>query len=138
MDVNSDIVTRSFDDDDFSDTLDIFIKEIQNKNYRVVKIVNVDNVKNRTNLVKDLKVGFDRYKIIEICNLFSCNEIISADLRAGVFMPQRFAMYQRLNDKKVYISYLKPTSFARLFGSGTMLEVAGRIERDIVAILDEL
>lgn len=136
MDINSDIVTTEFEKVDFDDLMDILTKEIELKNYRIIRVINIDNVKTRKNLVKDLVVGFVHYKIIEFCNLFSCNEIVSADLRAGVFMPQRFAVYQPLNDKSVYVSYLKPTAFAGLFESKRMLKTAIRLDKEMRDVVE--
>ncbi len=129
--VASDIVTVSFKDVKFDELLENLVKAAQLKNYRITKIVSVDNIKERKNLVKDLRIGFKHYKIVEICNLFKCNDLISSDLRAGVFMPVRFAVYQKAGGKTVDVSYLKPTAFARLFGSERMAKVAGQLERDM-------
>lgn len=137
IEINSDIVTVSFPDIEFSELLDNLVKETQLKNYRITKIVNVDNIGMRENLVKDLKIGFKHYKIVEICNLFNCNDLISADLRAGVFMPVRFAVYQASAKEPVRVSYLKPTAFASLFGSKKIDEVAALLESDMKAIIEE-
>ena len=137
INANSDIVTVSFPDIEFSELLDNLVKETQLKNYRVTKIVNVDNIGMRENLVKDLKIGFKHYKIVEICNLFNCNDLISADLRAGVFMPVRFAVYQASAKEPVRVSYLKPTAFASLFDSKKMMETANKLGKDMEAIIEE-
>lgn len=132
MDANRDIVTKKIKDIVFQEVVDNIVKESELKNYRVVKVVNVDNIKDRRKLVKNIKIGFRSYKIVEICNLFTCNDIISSDLRAGVFMPARFAVYEQLDDDAVYISFLKPTAIARLFGSGArMMETATKMEKDM-------
>jgi len=131
MNIGSDIVTVSFKDVKFDELLENLVKAAQLKNYRITKIVSVDNIKERKNLVKDLKIGFKHYKIVEICNLFKCNDLISSDLRAGVFMPVRFAVYQKAGAETVDVSYLKPTAFARLFASERMAKVAGQLERDM-------
>jgi len=136
MNADKDIVTVKLDGESFDDFMEDIKKEIQLKNYRVVKVINVDNIKMRRNLVNNLEIGFKSYKIIEICNLFTCNEIISADLRAGVFMPQRLALYERLDVPGVFVSYLKPTAVARLFTSKKMMVAAGKMEKDIEEILD--
>jgi len=136
MNADNDIVTGKFESESFEDFMEDITKEIQLKNYRIVKIINVDNIKMRRNLVSDLEIGFKNYKVIEFCNLFICNEMISADLRAGVFMPQKFAVYERLDGKDVFVSYLKPTAVARLFGSKKMMKAAGKMENDMKEILE--
>ena len=131
MDINKDIVTHVIQKADFGEIIENLIKEAQLKNYRVVKIVNVDNIKEKAALVDKLSIGFQYYKIIEICNLMNCNEVVSSDLRAGVFMPVRLAVYQPKNKNAIHISYLKPTAFAALFQPRTMMKVAKQLERDL-------
>ncbi len=135
MDSNSDIVTLSFQDVGFDEFLADLVKATQVANYRVVKIVNVDNIHMRKNLDPNLKIGFKHYKIVEICNLMNCNEIISSDLRAGVFMPVRFCVYQPNKSDEVFVSYLKPLAVARLFESKRMTKAAKGVENDMAEII---
>ena len=137
MNANRDIVTVSFPDVTFDELLDNLVKGAQLQNYRITKIVNVDNIQMRENMQKDLKIGFIHYKIVGVCNLFYCNDVVSADLRAGVFMPVRFAVYQKSNKEPVRVSYLKPTAFASLFESKEMKEAAVKIGKDMEAIIEE-
>lgn len=131
MDINKDIVTHIIKKADFNEILETLTKEAQLRNYRVVKIVNVDRIKERASIISGLNIGFDHYKIIEICNLMNCNEIVSSDLRAGVFMPVRLAVYVPKNKKEIHISYFKPTTFAALFKSNAMMKVAKQLESDL-------
>jgi uncharacterized protein (DUF302 family) len=78
-----------------------------------------------------ISIGFQHYKIIEMCNLINCNEVVSSDLRAGVFMPVRLVVYQPKNENTIYISYLKPTAFAALFQPRAMMKVAKQLEMDL-------
>ena len=137
MNANRDIITKSFPDVKFDELLDNLVKGAQLQNYRVVKIVNVDNIQMRENMQKGLVIGFIHYKIVEVCNLFYCNDIVSADLRAGVFMPARFAVYQKSEKEPVRVSYLKPTSFAKLFESKKMSDTANKLDKDMEAIIEE-
>ena len=137
MDVNRDIVTTTFPDVKFDELLDNLVKATQLQNYRITKIVNVDNILMRENMRKGVKVGFKHYKIVEICNLYHCSAVVSADLRAGVFMPVRFAVYQKSEKEPVSVSYLKPTAFAELFEPKEMLETAVKIGKDMETIIEE-
>ncbi len=137
MNINSDIVTTRFQDVGFDELLEDLTKEVEFKNYLITRIVNVDNIKERQKLVKDIKIGFTRYKILEFCNLMNCNEVVSSDLRAGVFMPVRFAVYQPLGENAVYVSYLKPTALARLFGSKRMIKATKQLEEDMSDVVEE-
>lgn len=131
MDINKDIITHVIQKADFSDIIENLVKESQLRNYRIVKIVNVDNIKDRIGVIDNLRIEFQHYKVIEICNLMTCNDIVSSDLRAGVFMPVRLAVYQPKNEDAIHVSYLKPTAFAALFRSKAMMKVAKQLERDL-------
>lgn len=136
MDISSDIVTVSFADIKYDELIDNLVKAAQLKNYRVTKIVNVDHIKDQKDYVEDFTIPFEHYKIVEICNLVYCNKVIASDFLAGVFMPVRFVVYRPNADKQIYVSYLKPTAFARLFKSKQMDEIAQVMEKDMIAITD--
>ena len=136
MDADSAIVTVEFEDEEFQDLLDDLLKEIELQNYKVLKVANVDNIKERTGIAKDINIVYQYYKIVEFCNLFTCSEMASADARAGVFLPQRFAMYQRLDEDTIYVSYLRPTAIAELLDSGQMMVAARQIEREMNDIIE--
>ena len=138
VNASQDIVDKTFLTDNFSELLEDLITEIKARNYRVTRINNIDNIYQRLEAGIDVSIGFKHYKIVEFCNLNSCSELISADLRAGVFMPVRFILYQALEAPTSHISFLKPTAFANLFDSETLHKVARQIEEDMLSVLDEL
>ena len=136
MDAESDIVTHEFDEYEFDDLLDSLVKEIELANYRIVKIASVDNIKERVGIVKDLKIAYTYYKIIEFCNLFTCSEMAAADGRAGVFLPQRFALYKPVDETTIYLSYLKPSAVARFFGSDRMMKTAKKLDEEMNDVIE--
>jgi uncharacterized protein (DUF302 family) len=138
VNVNQDIVERQFKTKTFDGVLDDLVTEIEALNYRVTRISHIDNIYDRRKAGINVTIGFERYKIVEFCNLNSCSELISADLRAGVFMPVRFIVYQKHEETTVHIAFLKPTTFARLFGSESLMQVATQIERDMNSVLEEI
>jgi uncharacterized protein (DUF302 family) len=135
LDINKDIVTKKIDDLVFSEVLENVKKAVELKNYRIAKVVNVDNIFERLKGAEKARVAYKYYKIVEICNLFTCNEIISADLRAGVFMPIRITVYEPKDEEAVYVSFLKPTAFAELFSSPKMKAAALKLEKDLHYVL---
>ncbi len=140
MDPDSAIVTIEFEEVEFEDLLDSLIKEIELKNYRVLKVANVDNIKDRVGLTKDLEIVYSHYKIIEFCNLFTCSAMTVADSRAGVFLPQRFALYKRVDETLIELSYLKPTAVAKFFGSKEMMKTAIILDtemNDVISAIEE-
>ena len=84
------------------------------------------------------KMRFKHYKIIEFCNLNSCAEMMSSDMRSGVFMPVKFIAYQGVNDSKAHVSYLRATSFAALFSAKGVMDVAIDLEKDMDDVLEEI
>ena len=138
MDISEDIVTRKFSGMSFDEVLEYLVQEVKDRNYLITRINNIDNIHERLNgdVAKNLK--FKLYKIVEFCNLESCSQLISTDLKAGVFMPVKFAVYQSDNQEQVLISFLKPTSFASIFNSERMTRFAEILEKDMYDILDEI
>ena len=138
MDISEDIVTRKFSGMSFDEVLEYLVQEVKDRNYLITRINNIDNIHERLNgdVAKNLKFKF--YKIVEFCNLESCSQLISTDLKAGVFMPVKFAVYQSDNQEQVFISFLKPTAFSSIFNSEGMTRIAETLEKDMYEILDEI
>ena len=138
IDVGEDIVTRTFEYESFDELLDDLAREIEVRNYRVTRIYDIDNIFEQPERGIDATITFERYKIVEFCNLGSCAELISQDLRAGVFMPVRFVVYRKAGTSDVSISFLKPSAFARRFDSPRLGALATDLERDMTDVVDEL
>jgi uncharacterized protein (DUF302 family) len=138
MNVDQDIVDRQYLSENFDELLDDLVKEIKAHNNRITRINHIDNIYDRLEAGIDVTIGFKHYKIVEFCNLNNCSELISADLRAGVFMPVSFVVYQKIEEATVHIGFLKPTAFARLFDSIPLMQVATRIEEGMVDVLEEM
>ena len=138
MDISEDIVTRNFSGMSFDEVLEYLVQEVKDRNYLITRINNIDNIHERLNgdVAKNLK--FKLYKIVEFCNLESCSQLISTDLKAGVFMPVKFAVYQSHIQEQVFISFLKPTAFSSIFNSEGMTRIAETLEKDMYEILDEI
>ncbi|MFC1664805.1 DUF302 domain-containing protein [Pseudomonadota bacterium] len=133
-----DIVVRQFEDVEFVELVDDLSREIKQRNYRVTRINNIDNIHDRKLLNAGTDVNFLHYKIIEFCNLNSCAALISEEQLSGVFMPVRFSVYQSKNSRHIKAAFLKPTAFARLFTNAPLQNIAKELEQDMIAVLDEL
>ena len=138
MVVDQDVVTESYDVDDFDDFLEDLVTEIELRNYRVTRINHIDNVLDQEERGLSTRMRFKHYKIVEFCNLNSCAEMMSADLLAGVFMPVKFIVYQGLEDSQVSISFLRPSSFAKLFSAQGVMDAARDIEGDMNDVMEEI
>ncbi len=138
MNINDDIVTRSFEAEDFDELLSDLVSEIEVRNYRITRINHIDNVLDQKERGLSSKMRFKHYKIVEFCNLNSCAEMMSSDMLAGVFMPVRFIAYQGVKDRNVKVSFLRPTSFAALFDAKGVRDIAVDLENDMNDVLQEL
>ncbi len=138
MNVNQDIVDRQFQTESFDLLLSDLVTEIEALNYSVTRISHIDNIYDRREAGIDVTIGFKRYKIVEFCNLNNCSALISADLRSGVFMPVRYVVYSRVDEPTVHIAFLKPTAFATIFHSESLMRVATQIEEDMNNVLEEM
>ena len=139
MNVNQDIVKRSYPTDHFDQFLEDFLTEIQARNYRITRVNHIDNIFDREEAGIEITARFRHYKIIEFCNLNSCSELISGDLLSGVFMPVRFVVYQVEEEENVvHVAFLDPNAFARLFHSPSLSQVAEELSRDMTDVLAEM
>jgi uncharacterized protein (DUF302 family) len=136
--IDEDVVTHSYDVDDFDDLLNDLISEIEVRNYRVTRINHIDNVLEQKERGLSTTMRFTHYKIVEFCNLNSCAQMMSADLLSGVFMPVKFIAYQGVGDRQVYVSFLRPTRFAALFSAPGVMDVAVNLEKDMDSVLEEM
>ena len=138
MNIDGDIVTRSYDVSSFDVLLNDLIAEIEVRNYRVTRINHIDNVLEQPERGLSTRMNFKHYKIVEFCNLNSCAEMMSADMLAGVFMPVKFIVYQGAGEQKPRVSFLRPTRFAALFSSSAVMDIAAELEKDMNGVLDEI
>jgi uncharacterized protein (DUF302 family) len=136
--IDEDVVTHSYDVDDFDDLLNDLISEIEVRNYRVTRITHIDNVLEQKERGLSTTMRFKHYKIVEFCNLNSCAQMVSADLLSGVFMPVKFIAYQGVGDRQAYVSFLRPTRFAALFSAPGVMDVAVNLEKDMDSVLEEM
>jgi len=138
MDVSKDIVTKQFSGIEFDEVLEYLIEEVKARNYLITRINNIDNIHERLNENTAIEVRFKFYKIVEFCNLESCSQLISSNLLAGVFMPVKYIVYQPQNEENIFISFLKPTSFASIFYSKRLIGIAEILEKDMYEVLEEI
>ena len=53
-------------------------------------------------------------------------------------MPLRFVVYRKPGEDVDFVSFLRPTAFARPFDSVRLTEVAAALERDMNDVLEEM
>ena len=138
MNIEGDIVTREYEDQDFDELLGDLLSEIELRNYSVTRINHIDNVLSQKERGLSSAMTFKRYKIVEFRNLNSCSEMLSSHRLSGVFMPARFIVHQGVDETGIHVSFLRPTSFAELFSSAGVKTIAVDLEKDMHDVLAEL
>ena len=138
INIGTDIITRTFEAESFDELLDDLAREIEVRNYRVTRIYDIDNIFEQTERGIGYSIPFERYKIVEFCNLGSCAQLISQEMLAGVFMPLRFIVYLESGANGASIAFLRPSAFARQFDSLPLAATAATLEADMTEVLDEL
>ena len=136
MSLREDIVHRTFQSEDFDLLLDGLVAEIETRNYRVTKIYDIDNIYDRQEQGIEVTIGFKRYKIVDFCNLTTCNELISTNLLAGVFMPARYAVFQAKDNARIDIAFVKPVALMRPFGSEPLTKAAAKLTEDMISVIE--
>lgn len=138
MNIDGDVVTKSFATVEFDVLLEDLVAEIELRNYRVTRINHIDNVLEQSERGLSDSMSFKHYKIVEFCNLNSCARMMSADALSGVFMPVKFIAYQGGDETGVSVSFLRPTRFAALFSAPRVMEIATALEKDMNDVLEEI
>lgn len=138
MNIDGDVVTKSFATENFDLLIEDLVVEIELKNYRVTRINHIDNVLEQTERGLSASMNFEHYKIVEFCNLNSCARMMSADRLSGVFMPVKFIAYQSVGETRPSVSFLRPTRFAALFSAPRVMAIASELEKDMSDVLEEI
>ena len=82
INIGTDIITRTFEAESFDELLDDLAREVEVRNYRITRIYDIDNIFEQTERGIDYSIPFERYKIVEFCNLGSCAQLISQEMLA--------------------------------------------------------
>jgi len=138
MNIDGDVVTRTYATEDFDVLLQDLVAEIEIRNYRVTRVYHIDNVLEQTERGLSTSLNFKHYKIVEFCNLNSCAQMMSADMLSGVFMPVKFIAYQGSGEARPSVSFLRPTRFAALFSAPQVMAIASELEKDMTDVLEEI
>jgi len=93
-------------------------------------IVNELNLADKIN--EELKINFDDYQMLGVCNLKFAQEILSQEKGAGLFLPCKVVIYKDNNATKVEMQ--RPTFMSEFFYSKHIESVTDKIE----VMLDEI
>jgi uncharacterized protein (DUF302 family) len=81
--------------------------------------------------------GFARepLKIVEVCNAKYANEVLKANVRVALMLPCPIVVYSE--GGKTFISTMKPSAIAEFYPNDKIREVAGEVEKAVLAIVNE-
>lgn len=81
--------------------------------------------------------GFARepLKIVEVCNAKYANEVLKADVKIALMLPCPISVYAE--GGKTFISTMLPSVLADFFPDAKIRDVAGEVEKAVLAIVDE-
>ncbi|MBC7544310.1 MAG: DUF302 domain-containing protein [Candidatus Sericytochromatia bacterium] len=80
--------------------------------------------------------GFERapYSIVEICQASMAWEVLEVEIHAGLMLPCKISVYTASGQTR--ISALRPALMAMLFPGSGLEDLAERIDKDVIAIVD--
>lgn len=99
------------------------------KNYRVVRIQNLDN-----GFVPEARES-DKTVIIYFCNFRQLNDALAIDPRVGLFLPCRVTVTER--DHKVQVSAVNPLTLSKLFNNDELERICSKMADIYHEILEE-
>ncbi len=81
--------------------------------------------------------GFERepVTIIEMCNAKHASQVLAADINIGLMLPCPVMVYERSGE--VFIATMRPSLIGAFFPEAGIDEIAGEVETQIRAIVDE-
>ncbi len=74
-------------------------------------------------------------RVIDVCNPQAASQALGHDMRASVVLPCRISIYSDGNGST--LATVNPTDIMRATGLAGVEQLAGEIEREIVAIINE-
>lgn len=85
---------------------------------------------------KEKELPFDdQYQILEVCNPKEAHRVVSAERRAGYFLPCKLAVYTE--DGQTKIGMPRPTSLIGLVEDDKLKQVALDVERQLVDVIEK-
>lgn len=76
----------------------------------------------------------NNFMILEVCNPHKANEVLSAHIEVGYFLPCKVVVYEK--DGEVFIGTVKPGMLIGLMGYDDLDEVANEVENVLVEAID--
>ncbi|QHS21503.1 DUF302 domain-containing protein [Virgibacillus sp. MSP4-1] len=75
------------------------------------------------------------YKVLEVCNPFEAERVLSQNQMVGYFLPCKIVVYEE--EGRTNIGLPRPTSLIQLANDDSLKELAGDIERRLISCIDK-
>ena len=76
----------------------------------------------------------NNFKILEVCNPQKANEVLSAHIDIGYFLPCKMVVYEKNNE--VFIGTAKPEMLIGMMGYGDLGNVATDVQNILIEAID--
>lgn len=115
--------------DDLATVIDNIKRAAQGKNFRLIRVQNLDNG------FVDEKAESGKEVIIYFCNFKLLNQALKVDSRVGLFLPCRITAYEQ--DGKVKVIAINPRRLSHLFNNNELDRLCDEMHKTYVEILEE-
>ncbi len=76
----------------------------------------------------------NNFKILEVCNPQKANQVLSAHLNVGYFLPCKMVVYEK--DQEVFIGTAKPEVLLGMMGYDDLSTVAAEVQEVLIQAID--
>ena len=76
----------------------------------------------------------NNFKILEVCNPQKANQVLSAHLNVGYFLPCKMVVYEK--DQEVFIGTAKPEVLLGMMGYDDLSTVATEVQEVLIQAID--
>lgn len=124
-----DIIYEKMTTKTFDEALETIKKELKERKFGVLWELNFKDKMAEHNI--DFKNNF---KILEVCNPQKANEVLSAHLEVGYFLPCKVVVYER--NGEVFIGTAKPEMLLGMMGYDDIGNVATEVQEILIEAIE--
>lgn len=114
----------------FDEAIKSIKEELKKRNFGVLWEFNIKDKMDEHNI--DFHNNF---MILEVCNPYKANEVLSKHIEVGYFLPCKMVVYEK--DGKVRIGAARPKALIGMFAYDDLDDVANEVEKIMIESIDE-
>lgn len=77
------------------------------------------------------------YRVLEVCNPFAAQKVLTRNSLVGYFLPCKIVIYQDLDQHTTKIGLMRPTVLMEILNDETLKEIVQLIEETLVEAIHE-